>query len=351
MGMLYEKIVRPMLFAQDAEKAHEQALLGLQFLAAAGPLRTWLEGIGPSGRAPIELFGLKFPNPVGLAAGFDKNGLVYRGAAALGFGHVEIGTVTLQKQPGNPRPRMFRLPEQEALINRMGFPNDGAEAVAKRLSHDPAGKRKIPLGVNLGKSKLVALESAAADYLASFNLLADHADYFVINVSSPNTPELRKLQSQEYLPGLLGALTKAARDRARKLGTRPVPLLLKIAPDLNFAEIEELLGIVTTYQLDGLVATNTTLARPGLEGETETGGLSGRPLNARAVEVVRFISLATKEKLPIIGCGGVMDSAGAHRLMDNGAALVQIYTGMVYRGPFFARDLAFALAWRQREWL
>jgi len=352
MGMLYEKIVRPALFAQDAEKAHEQALLGLQMLAAAGPLRTWMEGMAqPKGRAPIELFGLKFQNPVGLAAGFDKNGLVYQGAAALGFGHVEIGTVTLQKQPGNPRPRMFRLPEQEALINRMGFPNDGAEAVAKRLSHDPAGKRRIPLGVNLGKSKLVTLEGAAADYLASFNLLAGHADYFVINVSSPNTPELRKLQSQEYLPGLLGALTKAARDRARKLGGRPVPMLLKIAPDLNFAEIEELLGAVATFQLDGIVATNTTVTRPGIEGETETGGLSGRPLNARAVEVVRFISLATKGKLPIIGCGGVMDSAGAHRLMDNGAALVQIYSGLVYRGPFFARDLAFALAWRQREWL
>ncbi len=352
MGVLYEKLLRPGLFAQDAEKSHDQALAGMHALAAAGPLRAFFEAYNRVKTAkPIELFGLKFPNAVGLAAGFDKNALVYRAAAALGFGHVEVGTVTFQKQPGNPRPRMFRLPAHEAIINRLGFPNDGAELVAERLARDPVGHRVIPLGVNLGKSKTVPLEQAAADYLSAFNLLADHADYFVLNVSSPNTPDLRKLQSPEFLPGLLGALSKAGRDRAKKLGRSHTPMLLKIAPDLTFAEIETILGIVDTFKLDGVIAGNTTITRPGIEGETETGGLSGRPLNARAVEIVRFISLQTGGKLPIIGCGGVMDEAGAARLMDNGASLIQIYTGMVYRGPFFARTLARSLVWRQRKWV
>ncbi len=352
MGVIYEKIFRPRLFSHDAEKSHEQALVALQTLAKAGPLCSllaWANRV--HGARPIELFGLKFPNAVGLAAGFDKNAVGCRAAPALGFGHVEIGTVTLHAQPGNARPRMFRLPEQEALINRLGFPNDGSEAVAQRLARFPLKLRRIPLGVNLGKSKSVPLEQAANDYLASFNLLADHADYFVINVSSPNTPELRRLQTQEFLPGLLKLMRKSARDRARKLGARPVPLLLKIAPDLTFAEIDELLATVAEHELDGVIATNTTVARPGIEGATESGGLSGRPLHARVVEIVRFISLATQGRLPIIGCGGILGPADAHRLMDNGAGLVQLYTGLVYRGPFFARDLAHALAWRHKEWV
>jgi dihydroorotate dehydrogenase len=352
MGVIYEKLVRPRLFSQDAEKSHEQALAAMQALMKAGPLcslLTWANRV--RGTRPIELFGLKFPNAVGLAAGFDKNAVAWRAAPALGFGHVEIGTVTLHPQLGNARPRMFRLPEHEALINRLGFPNDGAEAVAQRLARFPAKSRRIPLGINLGKSKTVPLEQAANDYLASFNLLADHADYFVINVSSPNTPELRRLQTSEFLPGLLKLMRKSARDRARKLGTRSVPLLLKIAPDLTFSEIDEVLATVAAHEIEGVIATNTTIARPGIEGSTEAGGLSGRPLHPRVVEIVRFISLATKGKLPIIGCGGVMGPADAHRLMDNGAALIQLYTGMVYRGPFFARELAQALSWRHREWV
>ncbi len=352
MGVIYEKLLRPRLFSQDAEKSHEQALLALQTLARFAPLCSLLAwGNRVHGAKPIELFGLKFPNAVGLAAGFDKNAIGWRAAPALGFGHVEIGTVTLHAQPGNARPRMFRLPEHEALINRLGFPNEGAEAIAQRLARFPAKSRAIPLGVNLGKSKAVPLEQAANDYLASFNLLADHADYFVINVSSPNTPELRRLQTSEFLPGLLKLMRKSARDRARKLGTRPAPLLLKIAPDLAFAEIDELLATVAEHEIEGIIATNTTLARPGIVGAAEAGGLSGRPLHPRVVEIVRFISLATQGRLPIIGCGGVMQPADAHRLMDNGAALIQLYTGMVYRGPFFARDLAHALSWRHREWV
>ena len=352
MGVIYEKLVRPRLFSQDAEKSHEQALAAMQALTKAGPLCSllaWANRV--RGARPIELFGLKFPNAVGLAAGFDKNAIGWRAAPALGFGHVEIGTVTLHPQLGNARPRMFRLPDQEALINRLGFPNDGAEVVAQRLAHFPAKSRQIPLGINLGKSKTVPIEQAANDYLASFNLLADHADYFVINVSSPNTPELRRLQTQEFLPGLLKLMRKSARDRARKLGSRSVPLLLKIAPDLSFTEIDEVLATVAAHEIEGVIATNTTIARPGLEGATEAGGLSGRPLHPRVVEIVRFISLATRGTLPIIGCGGIMCPSDAHRLMDNGASLIQLYTGLVYRGPFFARELAHALSWRHREWV
>jgi len=352
MGVIYEKLFRPRLFNEDPEKAHEQALWALQHLSTASPLcalLAWANRV--NGARPIELFGLKFPNAVGLAAGFDKNAVAWRAAPALGFGHVEIGTVTLHAQPGNARPRMFRIPEHEALINRLGFPNEGAEAVALRLARFPAKSRPIPLGVNLGKSKTVPLEQAANDYLASFNLLADHADYFVINVSSPNTPELRRLQTQEFLPGLLKLMRKSARDRARKLGSHPAPLLLKIAPDLTFAEIDEVLATVATHEIDGIIATNTTITRPGIDHPTEAGGLSGHPVHARVVEIVRFISLATKGNLPIIGCGGIMCPADAHRLMDNGASLIQLYTGLVYRGPFFARELAHALSWRHREWV
>lgn len=352
MGVIYEKLCRPRYFSQEPEKAHENALAGLQLLASAPPvcsLLAWANRV--RGAKPIELFGLKFPNAVGLAAGFDKNAIAWRAAPALGFGHVEIGTVTLHAQAGNARPRMFRLPEQEALINRLGFPNDGAEAVAQRLAKFPRNSRTIPLGINLGKSKTVPLEQAANDYLASFNLLAEHADYFVINVSSPNTPELRRLQTQEFLPGLLKLMRKSARDRARKLGSRSVPLLLKIAPDLSFVEIDEILATIASNEIDGIIATNTTITRPGITAATEAGGLSGHPLHARVVEVVRFISLATKGSLPIVGCGGVMCPADAHRLMDNGASLIQIYSGLVYRGPFFARELAHALSWRHREWV
>ncbi len=325
MGVIYEKLVRPRLFSQDAEKSHEQALAAMQALTKAGPLcalLTWANRV--RGTRPIELFGLKFPNAVGLAAGFDKNAVGWRAAPALGFGHVEIGTVTLYPQLGNVRPRMFRLPEHEALVNRLGFPNDGAEAVAQRLARFPSKSRQIPLGINLGKSKTVPLEQAANDYLASFNLLADHADYFVINVSSPNTPELRRLQTSEFLPGLLKLMRKSARDRARKLGSRSVPLLLKIAPDLTFAEIDEVLATVATHEIEGVIATNTTVSRPGIDGATEAGGLSGRPLQPRGVENVPFISLTTKGNLPNNGCGCVMSPSDAHRLIENGAAQIQM---------------------------
>lgn len=354
MGLYYEKLIRPILFRQDPEKAHDLGVLSLDYLGRLAGLCRLMEWYNrPSLTKPIELFGVSFPNAVGLAAGMDKNARFWRAAPALGFGHVEIGTVTRHRQPGNDRPRVFRYPEQEAIINRMGFNNDGAEIIAARLKKDGAQKkRRVPLGINIGKSKLTPLEKAVEDYLFSFNALVDYADYITINVSSPNTPDLRKLQDKDHLEQLLSELCKANRGRARKLGEKPKPMLLKIAPDLNWRQIDEILTVLHALQLDGIIATNTTIQRSGeLKNAEQSGGLSGKPLHRRACDVVNYISRATHGKLPLIGVGGVFDAESAGRMVDNGAHLVQVYTGMVYRGPFLARELAHALAPRQRAWL
>ncbi len=349
MGSYYENLVRPLLFRQDAELAHERAVRAMSLLGAISPLCRALEAWTrlPAAQArPIEAFGLKFPNAIGLAAGFDKNARAWPAAAAFGFGHVEIGTVTALAQPGNPPPRMLRYPAQEAVINRMGFNNEGAAAVAARLATQPGpGARRIPLGVNLGKSKVTDLDGATEDYLASFKLLADWADYLVLNVSSPNTPGLRELQDEARLRELLGAVTAANRARARR-----VPILLKIAPDLTWPQIDAVLGVVAEFALDGVIATNTTLARPGFfAGVNEAGGLSGAPLRRRSTEIIHYLSRATGGRLPIIGVGGIADPESAAEKMDAGAVLVQVYTGMIYRGPFFAADLARALVDRQKR--
>ncbi|MEJ6602582.1 MAG: quinone-dependent dihydroorotate dehydrogenase [Opitutaceae bacterium] len=350
MDFLYEKLLRPLLFKQDSEKAHERGVSAMALLGRIAPVRKVLESWHrlPFDRFdPVEAFGLKFPNAVGLAAGFDKNARAWPAAAAMGFGHVEIGTVTALGQPGNPQPRMFRFPEQEAVINRMGFNNEGAEAVAARLAQQsPRGQRLIPLGVNIGKSKVTELDDAVADYLKSFALLADYADYLVLNVSSPNTPGLRELQDQDRLRELLGAVAAANLERGE--GRRP--LLLKIAPDLNYRQIDEVLEVITEFGFDGIIATNTTVARPGPFAEVnEAGGLSGAPLRDHSTQVINYISRATGGRLPIIGVGGITDAAGAAEKLDAGATLVQVYSGMIYRGPFFAAALAKGLADRQRR--
>lgn len=355
MGFYYEKVLRPILFRKDAEKAHEMGVRALGVLGRVRPLCRLMErcnaGFGSS--KPVELFGVKFPNPVGLAAGMDKEAQIWRSMPALGFGFAEVGTVTFHKQPGNEKPRLFRLRDEEAIINRMGFNNDGAEEVAARLKQDNAHQdRPLPLGINLGKSKVTPLSDAASDYVGSFQLLADYADYFTINVSSPNTPELRKLQGSAYLPELLGEITKANASRAKKMGSRPKPILLKIAPDLTFQEIDEVLQTISDVGLDGIIATNTTISRPGSTSKSkEAGGLSGRPIHLKSVDVVNYISRATSGKLPIIGVGGIDDAASAGRMMDVGAHLIQIYTGLIYRGPFLAKKLNRALAEQQREWV
>lgn len=354
MDFHYDHLFRPILFRMESERAHEVGVDAMALLAALAPLRKLCEvttRLPASRYDPVKVFGLTFPNRVGLAAGFDKNARAWRAAAALGFGHVEIGTVTALAQPGNPRPRMFRFPDQRAVINRMGFNNQGSKAVADRLGHQPGpGRRRIPLGVNLGKSKVTPLEKATDDYLISFSRLADYADYLVLNVSSPNTPDLRKLQDETRLRELLGAITAANRERAARAGGRRVPLLLKIAPDLSWPQIDAVLAAIDEYALDGLIATNTTLARPGpFSTVTEAGGLSGAPLTHRSTEIVRYAALRTGGKLPIIGVGGIMDERSAAEKLDAGASLIQVYTGMIYRGPFFAAALARAVGERDRR--
>ena len=354
MGKYYDHFVRPALFRRDSEQAHELGVDAMAWLGKLAPLRRGLEvwtQRSIAGVRPIEVFGLKFPNAVGLAAGFDKNARAWPAAAALGFGHVEIGTVTALAQPGNPKPRVFRYPEYEAVINRMGFNNEGSEAVAARLARQPQrGRRRIPLGVNLGKSKVTDIEKAAEDYLTSFKRLADHADYLVLNVSSPNTPNLRQLQDESRLRELLAAITSANRARAAEQGKHRVPILLKIAPDLTWPQIDAVLGVIAEYGLDGIIATNTTLARPGFFATVnEAGGLSGAPLTHRSTEIVGYISRATAGRLPIIGVGGIVDVRSAAEKLDAGASLVQVYTGMIYRGPFFAAEVARGIIERQRR--
>lgn len=352
MGKCYEQLVRPLLFRCDAERAHELGVVSMEWLARLAPLRLALERSMASHLRvvrPVEAFGLKFPNAVGLAAGFDKDARAWPAAAALGFGHVEVGTVTALAQPGNPKPRAFRYAGQEAVINRMGFNNGGSEAMAARLAGQPRGaQRRIPLGVNLGKSKVTPIEEATADYLASFARLADFADYVVLNVSSPNTPNLRQLQDESRLRELLAAVTAANRERVVRHGRRHVPVLLKIAPDLGWAQIDAVLGVIAEHALDGIIATNTTLARPGFfAGVNEAGGLSGAPLRTRSTEIVRYISRATHGRLPIIGVGGIDGARAAAEKLDAGATLVQIYTGMIFKGPFLAAEVARGVSARQ----
>jgi dihydroorotate dehydrogenase len=282
------------------------------------------------------VFGLHFQNQVGLAAGYDKNGVAVRGLSALGFGHIEIGTVTLRPQPGNPRPRIFRIPESGALINRMGFPSDGVDGL--RIP-----KCDARVGINIGKNKETPIENAAEEYCMLVQYVHAHADYIAINVSSPNTPDLRRLQARAAIEELLRAVA-ATRDRL----TPRVPLLVKIAPDLSNAEIDDIAAAVIDARLDGVIATNTTLSREGISSSVnEAGGLSGAPLRARATKVIRY--LATQTQLPIIGVGGIATPTDALEKLDAGARLIQIYTGLVYRGPGIVREINRALAHRRKR--
>jgi dihydroorotate dehydrogenase len=329
----FERGLRPMLFrlgGGDAEKAHEFTLNRLAGLARR-PRALALLRSRYAASAPVEAFGVRFPNPVGLAAGMDKNGLALPAWPALGFGFVEVGTVTAYPQPGNDRPRLFRLRDSEAIVNRMGFNNAGAAALAERLA--ALGPLGVPLGISLGKSKITPLEQAVEDYLTSYNLLQRYADYIAVNVSSPNTPGLRSLQDKPALTSLLGALDGKT------------PVLVKIAPDLTEPAIAELLEVCLSSGAAGLIATNTTLSRDGLAPAdqpraAEAGGLSGRPLTERARKVVHFVHQETGGALPIIGVGGIVDPDDAARLFDAGAALVQMYTGFIYKGPALVKAVA-----------
>jgi len=322
--------LRPWLFRLDPERAHWVTLRLLQMAGALPPIATWLRKLySVPNTDPVELFGLKFPNRLGLAAGYDKDGLAWRGLGCLGFGHIEIGTVTPRPQTGNPRPRSFRLVEDEALINRLGFPGRGAQFVAKRMrGARPAG---LALGVNLGINKDTPLERAAEDYLSLMEVFSPLADYLVINISSPNTPGLRQLQTREYLEGLLDSLTIE----------KSKPLLVKLSPDLDNEELEQALAVIMEKKVDGIVATNTTTARLHLQSNyaSESGGLSGAPLTVRVRKMVANIYKLTNGKLPIVAVGGIMSGEAARAALDAGASLVQIYTGLVYRGPSLVKEI------------
>lgn len=320
-------LLKPLLFRLPAESAHStvralldsvqhtpiERALGAHYTVNHERLRT-------------EAFGLDFPNPVGVAAGFDKNAEIPRALAHLGFGHAEVGGVTAEAQRGNPRPRLFRLPEDDALVNRMGFNNHGADEIGDRLAR---ARVDVPLGVNIGKSKSTPLDEAAADYRYSYERCTA-GDYFVVNVSSPNTPNLRDLQNREHLERILGTLRDAGAQ----------PLLVKLSPDLTDGAIEEALAVAEEMGLDGVIATNTTVERPASlrsENRTEDGGLSGTPLEARATQTVRFV--AERTEMPVIGVGGVSSAEDAYRKIRAGASLVQLYTGLIYHGPAIARDI------------
>jgi dihydroorotate dehydrogenase len=342
--MLYRSILRPLLFRLPPETAHDLALRTVKLTLGA----KWMRGLAArrfNHTSGVELrrFGLTFRNPVGLAAGFDKNGTAAKALAALGFGFIEAGTVTHQPQPGNERPRLFRLPLDGALINRQGFNNHGAAALAAQLArHRP----DCVLGINIGKSRVVPLEEAIEDYLASFELIYEHADYVAVNVSSPNTPGLRELQQAGALSALLEALQRRNRELAhRRVSKEPVPLLVKVAPDLEMHELEAIVDVAQQAGLNGIIATNTTISRANLRTPAEIvaacgpGGLSGLPLRARSTEMIAALYRLTGGKLTIIGVGGIFSAVDAWEKICAGASLVQLYTGFIYEGVGVVRAI------------
>lgn len=329
---LYQTL-RPAFFALGPERAHALASGALR-LASATPASHLIRALySPRHSRPVQLFGLTFPNPIGLAAGYDKDATVWRGMSQLGFGHVEVGTVTPQPQPGNPHPRLFRLPQQGALINRMGFPSRGAQFVLGQLGTDRPGN--MVLGVNLGKNRETPLEQAGQDYCQLVDSFAAVADYLAINVSSPNTIGLRRLQARDALEQLLKQIHQRRREQETQLNRR-LPILVKLAPDLDQRELEDALAAIEQTDMDGIIATNTTICREGINNNPlaeESGGLSGAPLLAKSTAMVGQISQLTKGRIPIVGVGGIQHADHVRAKLDAGASLVQIYTGLIYQGP------------------
>ncbi|MDL1914060.1 MAG: quinone-dependent dihydroorotate dehydrogenase [Bergeyella sp.] len=340
---MYKKIIRPFLFLLDAEKAHGFAMFLLRLVNRLPFLRRRIFPQSIEDKSlEREVFGLKFKNPVGLAAGFDKDAKYYHALSRLGFGFVEIGTLTPKPQEGNPKKRLFRLIEDGGIINRMGFNNEGVEAAVERLKK----KGNILLGGNIGKNKITPNEKALDDYIVCFEKLFPYVDYFAINVSSPNTPNLRDLQGKEPLTKLLISLQN---HNCRK--NFPKPILLKIAPDLSNPQLLEIIEIVEKTKIAGVIATNTTLERKDLrsQNKTQKGGLSGKPLKNRATEVIKFLSDNSKNSFPIIGVGGIHSARDAMEKLEAGASLVQLYTGFIYEGPRLVREINTSLLAHQKK--
>lgn len=330
---MYKTLLRPLLFSFDPEKVHyfTFSLIKLAHLIGLGGLfRTLYQIKHPA--LERELFGLKFSNPVGLAAGFDKNAVLYKELSNFGFGFIEIGTLTPRGQTGNPKKRLFRLKDDQAIINRMGFNNDGVDHVVRRLKKNT----NVVIGGNIGKNKDTPNEKAVDDYIYCFNALFDYVDYFVVNVSSPNTPNLRALQNKEPLTNLLSTLN-VLNNKKRK----SKPILLKIAPDLTDIQLDDIIDIVISTKIDGVIATNTTLIREGLNSKnrSEMGGLSGKPLSSRSTKVIRYLATKSNNAFPIIGVGGIHSPEDALEKIQAGASLVQLYTGFVYEGPAVVKSI------------
>ena len=333
----------PLLFRLDPEIAHQLTLHALRSAGKFPPSNWFLQQLYKAPPKPVQAFGLTFKNPIGLAAGWDKNAVAIQGLSALGFGHMEVGTVTPQPQLGNPRPRVFRLLEDEAVINRLGFPSKGAAYVERQISR--IGKqRSVIVGINLGKNKDTPLEEAANDYLELMRRFMFYADYLTINISSPNTVGLRRLQGREMLEQLLSAIQKERENISLGRGGN-APVLVKISPDLNTEELDDAVGIILDKGMDGIIATNTTLTREGLKSkyQSEVGGLSGGPLAAGSEAVLRQVVKRVNGKIPIISVGGIMHLDDAKKRLALGASLVQFYTGLVYRGPGLIQQIVKSL--------
>ncbi|WP_299390194.1 quinone-dependent dihydroorotate dehydrogenase [uncultured Gelidibacter sp.] len=336
---MYKTLLRPLLFLFDPESVHHFTFKLIRFANTVGFGSVFKSTYQVADKAlERQLFGLKFPNPVGLAAGFDKDAKLYKELSNLGFGFIEIGTVTPKPQPGNEKPRLFRLKEDSAIINRMGFNNGGVEEAVERLKENAAvgNKNRVLIGGNIGKNKITPNEDAVNDYIICFDALFDYVDYFVVNVSSPNTPNLRALQEKKPLTDLLQTL-----QNKNNLKQKRKPILLKIAPDLTDEQLLDIIDIVNVTKIDGVIATNTTISREGLQSENkeEMGGLSGRPLTKRSTEVIRFLAEKSNKAFPIIGVGGIHSPKDALEKLDAGADLVQLYTGFIYEGPQLIKDI------------
>ncbi|WP_136606828.1 quinone-dependent dihydroorotate dehydrogenase [Paenibacillus dokdonensis] len=339
--MLYRNVAKPFFFKMDPEKAHHMVIGGLHTagsLPGGSSLLQSMYGVSETPDLAVDLFGLHFPTPVGLAAGLDKNAAAVEGFSSIGFGFMEVGTVTPKGQPGNDQPRLFRLPPDEALLNRMGFNNEGAEAMAQKLSR--LKSRSIPVAVNIGKNKVTPNEEAYNDYLECIRKLYPYGDFFVVNISSPNTPDLRNLQYGSELSSLIAHIMNEMRQQARIHGESK-HILVKIAPDVSNEELEMMIDALSASGISGIIATNTTIGRDGLThpNKKETGGISGRPLRARSTEVVSRVYKQTGGRLPIIGSGGIFTAEDAYEKIRAGASLVEIYTALIYEGPEVNRRL------------
>lgn len=340
--MLYP-LIRKFFFALDAETAHGLGMSGISFLNASGLARCLAK---PAAACPVEIMGLKFPNPVGLAAGLDKNGDHIDALASLGFGFLEIGTITPRPQAGNPKPRLFRIPEAQGIINRMGFNNAGVDRLLENVRRADFPKKGGILGINIGKNATTPIDQAADDYLICLDKVYAEASYVTVNISSPNTKNLRELQKDEALDDLLAQLKARQAQLADRHG-KYVPMTLKIAPDLDDTQIAAIADALRRHRMDGVIATNTTLSRQGIEGlpnARETGGLSGAPVFRASTEVLKKLSAALQGEVPLIGVGGILSGADAAEKIRAGASLVQMYSGFIYRGPELVREVASTLA-------